>query len=87
MRNSIRIRRLAHECPDPATIEEILLRAHKYRAVYRKFEQHVLVCSRCRKVVDKIRLYYEILEKEISEGQSPRVVDFVKLLDATKVKS
>ncbi len=75
-----------HECPEAGMIEEILLRAHKYPAVYREFEQHVIVCSRCRKIVDKIRLFYEILEEETSKEQSPKVVDFVKALEA-KVQS
>ncbi len=77
-----RLRRLQDECPSARTIEELLLRAHKYPQVFRDFEFHMLTCTRCGKIVGRIRLFYEILERELTEQQDPKVVQFVKALEA-----
>ncbi len=77
-----RIRRLQDECPSARTIEELLLRAHKFPKVFREFELHMLMCTRCGEIVKRIRLFYEILEREMSEQPSPKIVQFAKTLEA-----
>ncbi|RMD95350.1 MAG: hypothetical protein D6814_13345 [Calditrichaeota bacterium] len=86
MKSNDRVRRLHAQCPNAKSIEEILLRAHKYPNVYRRFEQHFIVCSRCRRIVQRLKIFYEILEKEMSEPSSPKVIDFALKLNP-KVRS
>ncbi|RMF63674.1 MAG: hypothetical protein D6743_10400 [Calditrichaeota bacterium] len=82
MQSADRFRRPQDECPPARRIEEILLRAHRFPQVYREFEQHVLVCRRCRNVVHRIQLFYGILEAELNQGEDARIIEFVKTLEA-----
>ena len=75
-----RIRRISISCPGERSIEDILLQSQNYPVVARTFQNHIITCRRCARVVKRLHLYYEILEKELAMPTSPKVIDFAKTL-------
>lgn len=74
------------DCPGEREIEGILLHAKKHPLIFETFQQHVVTCNHCSRVVKRLHLFYEILEKELQKPASPKVVSFAKSL-YTKVQS
>ncbi|KAA3619642.1 MAG: hypothetical protein DWQ05_02655 [Calditrichaeota bacterium] len=81
------ISRLQITCPEQFDVEKILLQSHKHRILFRAFEEHMLNCSRCFRIVRKIHKFYEILDKEMQKEASPEVVAFAEAVYADKEKT
>lgn len=82
MSSENRIRRLQIKCPNASSIENLLLRSRKHPVAFRAFEQHMVVCRRCQRIVKRITIFYNILEKEIGRPQSPKVIRFAEDIKA-----
>lgn len=82
MSENYRIRRLRIRCPDAASIEETLLRARTNPLSYRVFEQHMITCPRCQRIVKRIKVFYDILTREMIEPKSAKIIDFAKDIEA-----
>ena len=80
MKTINRIRRISISCPGERRIEDILLNAQIHPVVFRTFQNHSMTCRRCARVVRKLHLFYDTLEKELAKPHSPKVVDFAKSL-------
>lgn len=87
MDSSYQAKRIHIRCPDSDVIEKILLQAYKHPVLMQVFEGHLLTCDSCRTTVDRIRMYYEILEAEMEKPVSAKVIAFVDSLGSGRKKS
>ena len=73
-----KIKRLQLSCPDVYEVEKLLLKAHKSPLLFKAFEEHIAGCSKCFRIVRRIHKFYEILDTEIQQVASPKVVSFAE---------
>ena len=71
---------IREECLDAETLEFVLLSAHRNRALYEAFEDHLLTCDRCIRRIRAIKTYYTILERELRRPASPELVEMARSL-------
>jgi hypothetical protein len=71
---------IREECLDAESLEFVLLSAQRNRALYGQFEDHLLTCERCIRRVRAVATYYRILESELQQPASPRLVELARTL-------
>ena len=76
---------IREECLDSESLEFVLLFAQRNPALYQHFEEHVLSCEHCSRRVRGLAVFYGILEGELQQPVSPKVVTMAQTL-ATSVE-
>lgn len=71
---------IREECLDSESLEFVLLSAQRSPALYKKFEEHFLSCEHCSARVRALAVFYGILEGELQQPVSPKVVTLAQTL-------
>jgi len=68
------------ECLDSESLEFVLLSAQRNPALYKNFEEHFLSCEHCSRRVRRLAAFYGILEGELQQPVSTKVVTMARTL-------
>ena len=71
---------IREECLDSESLEFVLLSAQRNPALFENFEEHFLSCEHCSQRVRALAAFYGILEGELQQPVSPKIVTWARTL-------